>query len=351
MLAPPPHTRLRSIQPVLDRAGRPLRDLRVSVTDRCNFRCIYCMPESAYPKESRYLPSQRLLSFDEIERLVRLFVNELGVRKVRISGGEPLLRPGLPDLVARLAAIPGLSDLALTTNGYLLSDLAPALARAGLSRLTVSLDSLDPQEFAALSGGQAALEQVLDGIDAAITAGLAPLKINCVVMRGRNQGAILSLARRFRGTAHVVRFIEYMDVGTINGWQRSDVVPANEILESLAAAGPLVALAPNYPGEVARRYGWRDTAGEVGIIASVTQPFCGACHRARLSADGRLLTCLFAASGVDILGMLRSGESDSALLARIGYTWRERNDRYSEDRHARSQSSAHKRLEMYQIGG
>jgi cyclic pyranopterin phosphate synthase len=340
------------IAPITDRFGRTLHDLRVSVTDRCNFRCGYCMPADAYPEGHRFLPTGELLSFDEIERLVRLFVERLGVRKVRLTGGEPLIRPDLSSLVKRLARVDGLTDLTLTTNGTLLAEHALALKQSGLARITVSLDSLDREEFARMSGTGRNLDQVLAGIDAAIAAGLTPLKINCVVIRGQNEGAVLALAERFRGTPHVVRFIEYMDVGTQNAWRKDDVVSAQEILARIAARWPLVPHAPSYVGEVARRHRYADGAGEIGIISSVTDPFCGDCHRARLSADGRMLTCLFAPGGLDLRNMLRAGATDDALTDAVRGTWQTRTDRYSEERAGRTQDATpRRRLEMYQVGG
>ncbi len=336
---------------LLDQLGRPLRNLRVSVTDRCNFRCGYCMPLSTFPDESKFMAPSSLLSFDEIERLIRLFVDRLGARKIRITGGEPLVRPQLPRLIERLARIPGVDDLTLTTNGYLLADQARALADAGLTRLTISLDSLDADEFARMSGNTRKLERVLAGLDAAVAAGLTPLKLNCVVIRGQNEAAVVALARHFRNTPHVVRFIEYMDVGTQNAWNPREVVPATEILRNIAAHFPLVPLEPSYPGEVARRYRYADGAGELGIISSISDPFCGTCHRARLSADGRLLTCLFAADGLDLRAHLRAGARDDELARILEGTWRARRDRYSEERSSRAQPSGRRRLEMYQIGG
>jgi cyclic pyranopterin phosphate synthase len=326
-----------------------MRDLRVSVTDRCNFRCPYCMPAEVYGARYRFLPKPELLSFEEIERLVRIMV-PLGVEKVRITGGEPLLRHELPRLVARLAAIPGIRDLTLTTNGFLLAAQAESLAAAGLRRVTVSLDSHDDATFGRMNGRGYGTARVLEGIAAAEAAGLRPIKINCVVQRGVNENSIVPLARRFKGTGHVVRFIEYMDVGTLNGWDPSQVVSAREIVAAIDAVFPLEALAPAYPGEVAERFRYRDGSGEVGVIASVTQPFCRGCTRARLTIEGKLVTCLFAAGGRDLRTPLRSGASDEELREIIAGTWARRSDRYSE---ARAEERAHPRprLEMYQIGG
>jgi cyclic pyranopterin phosphate synthase len=338
--------------PLHDALGRALRDLRISVTDRCNFRCPYCMPAEIFGDAYRFLGRNEILSFEEIERLARIFV-ALGTRKLRLTGGEPLLRRELPLLVRRLAEIDGVDDLALTTNGTSLAEHAVALAEAGLRRVTVSLDSLDEDVFKRLSGRDAGPGAVLDGIAAAERAGLGPIKINCVVVRGLNDGGIVDIARRFKGTGHIVRFIEYMDVGTRNGWSRDDVVSAQEILERLGAELALEPLEPNYGGEVALRYGYRDGSGEIGIIASVTQPFCRGCTRARLSADGRLITCLFAATGLDLKTPLRAGAGDDELRALIAGCWKQRTDRYSELRRDAGDAQARRasRVEMYEIGG
>jgi len=333
---------------VLDRRARPLRDLRISVTDRCNFRCPYCMPAEVYGERYEFLPRREILSFEEIERLARVFT-ELGVQKLRITGGEPLLRAELPGLVRKLAALPRAPDLALTTNGSLLAEQAEALAEAGLRRITVSLDSLEPAVFAQLNGRRFPVSRVLEGLSAAERAGLAPIKLNCVVQRGVNDHTIVALAERFRGTGMVVRFIEFMDVGTLNHWDRAHVFSAREIRDRIHAAFPLEPLAAAYRGEVARRYRYADGGGEIGIIGSVTQPFCGDCTRARLSADGHLFTCLFATSGIDLKTPLRSGVDDEALAAWLTGLWRARGDRYSEER-AESASSREK-IEMFRIGG
>jgi cyclic pyranopterin phosphate synthase len=338
----------------LDRLGRPLRDLRISVTDRCNFRCPYCMPAEIYGDKYEFLARPELLTFEEIERLARLFV-EHGVEKIRITGGEPLLRHQLPGLIERLAAIEGVRDLTLTTNGVLLAKHAHALATAGLDRVTVSLDSLDDETFGRMNGRGIGVEGVLEGIEAAATAGLRPIKVNCVVERGVNEDAIVPLARRFRGTGHVVRFIEFMDVGTLNDWNLAKVVSAQEIVERISAEHPLRPADPNYPGEVARRWVYEDGEGEIGVISSVTAPFCGDCNRARLTIEGRLVTCLFAAGGVDLRTPLRDGASDDALRELIAGTWRRRADRYSEERAGHTgldgRTPARPRIEMYQIGG
>jgi cyclic pyranopterin phosphate synthase len=337
-----------------DRLDRPLRDLRISVTDRCNFRCLYCMPAEIYGEQYRFLPRPELLSFEEIERLARLFVN-LGVEKIRITGGEPLLRHQLPSLIERLASIPGLRDLALTTNGSLLVKQAHALARAGLKRVTVSLDSHEEAIFREMTGREGDPLHTLEAVDVAAAAGLGPVKVNCVVIRGINDDHVVDLARRFRGTPHVMRFVEFMDVGTLNGWNLSQVVSAREIVERIDAELPLEPVEPNYRGEVAQRYRYRDGSGEIGIIASVSQPFCGDCTRARLTIEGKLVTCLFAADGVDLRGPLRAGEGDDALRQRIERVWQRRADRYSEQRSARSEladgAAAQRKIEMYQIGG
>jgi cyclic pyranopterin phosphate synthase len=331
-----------------DRRARGLRDLRISVTDRCNFRCPYCMPAEIFGDRYEFLPKPEILSFEEIERLTRIFLR-LGVRKLRITGGEPLVRAQLPDLVRRLAALEGAEDLALTTNGFLLEDLAEPLGKAGLQRVTVSLDSLDEAVFAKMNGRGLPLDRVLAGLEAAERAGLSPIKLNCVVQRGVNDHTLVALVRRFRGTGHVVRFIEFMDVGTLNRWDLSQVVPAREIHDRIAAEFPLVPLEPNYRGEVAQRYGFADSSGEIGIIASVTQPFCGGCTRARLSADGRLVTCLFAASGTDLKTPLRRGATDAELGEIVARVWGGRSDRYSEER--AEPKRGREKIQMYQIGG
>jgi GTP 3',8-cyclase len=331
-----------------DRFNRPLTDLRISVIDACNFRCQYCMPEDRFPENYRFLRRRELLSDDELERLARLFVAQ-GVRKLRLTGGEPLLRPGIAGLVRRLAAIPLVTDLALTTNGSRLVDLAGELHQAGLQRLTVSLDSLDPEVFGRMNGRGISPQVVLDGIAAAEAAGFKQLKINAVIQRGVNEESILPLARHFRGTGHILRFIEYMDVGQTNGWKPTEVLAAREILARVHAEWPLREVGRHQPGDVAERYEYLDGLGELGVIASITQPFCGACSRARLSADGRFYTCLFAPRGLDLRGPLRAGADDTALTGLIRGTWRERRDKYSEERIAGA--GAQPRAEMYQLGG
>ena len=332
-----------------DRFGRPLHDLRISVTDRCNFRCTYCMPKELFGASYRFMPRSELLSFEEITRLTEIFV-EHGVRKVRLTGGEPLLRHGLDDLVRMLSAVAGLEDLTLTTNGSLLTlQRARRLRDAGLKRLTVSLDAIDDTVFSSMNDVGFSVEPVLRSIEDAGRAGLTPIKINMVVKRGVNDHEIVPMAERFRGTGHIVRFIEYMDVGNTNGWRMDDVVSAREIVDTIGHAHPLRAVDPNYRGEVAQRWHYADGSGEIGVIASVTQPFCGACSRARLSAEGKLYTCLFANSGVDLRDLVRSGESDEALSAAVGAVWRRRDDRYSELRSGNTPPQA--RIEMSYIGG
>jgi cyclic pyranopterin phosphate synthase len=336
--------------PVLDRHGRPLRDLRISVTDRCNFRCPYCMPAEVYGEGYAFMPRRELLTFEEIVRLARLAV-DLGVSKIRITGGEPLMRRDLERLITDLRAIPGVEDLALTTNGVFLADRAAVLRKAGLDRVTVSLDSLDEKAFNRLSGRDTGPGPVLEGIAAAEAAGLGPIKINCVVVGGVNDDGILPLAERFRGSGHILRFIEYMDVGTLNDWQADRVVTAKKIIDEIERVHPLEPVEPGYRGEVARRYRYADGAGEIGIIASVTSPFCGDCTRARLSSDGSLVTCLFASGGRDLKTPLRDGASDDELRARMAGTWKDRTDRYSERRAEVRSSGERKKIEMYQIGG
>ena len=335
-------------QPKLtDTLHRPLRDLRISVTDRCNFRCVYCMPREVFGRDHPFLGRELLLTFEETARLARIFAS-LGVEKVRITGGEPLLRRDVESLVGMLASIPGL-DLTLTTNGSLLAEKARALRAAGLRRVTVSLDSLDDEVFRAMNDVDFPVDRVLSGIDVASRAGLAPIKVNVVVKRGVNERSILPMARYFRGTGHIVRFIEYMDVGHSNGWRLDDVVPAREILATIAAEMPIEPVDPNYVGEVAERWRHRDGSGEIGIIASVTQPFCRDCSRARLSADGQLFTCLFATSGHDLRALLRSGVSDRAIAEAISRVWTVRQDRYSEIRSQATPDLA--RVDMSYIGG
>jgi cyclic pyranopterin phosphate synthase len=342
---------IRGAQHPLDRLGRPLHDLRISVMDRCNFRCPYCMPKDQFHEHYRFLKSAERLSFEEIVRLARLFA-QLGVRKVRLTGGEPLLRANLATLVGDLTSIPGIEDIALTTNGVLLAQHAVDLYANGLQRVTVSLDTLDPAIFRVMSGGFAALDQVLDGIGAALAAGLAPVKINAVIERGLNDHTAEALVAHFRGQPVIVRFIEFMDVGNRNDWSRSKVVPSTELAARLARRWPMHPVAGNYSGEVASRWAFDDGSGEIGFISSVTQAFCGACSRARISSEGRFYTCLFATEGLDLRTPLRAGASDAELLALIRGAWNQRSDRYSEQREElrRSGQREHK-IEMFYIGG
>jgi cyclic pyranopterin phosphate synthase len=332
---------------VTDRQNRPLRDLRISITDRCNFRCVYCMPKEVFGRDHAFLPREKILRFEEIARLASIFA-ALGVKKVRLTGGEPLLRKEVEKLIALLAQIPNL-DITLTTNGAQLAQKAQALKEAGLRRITVSLDALDDTVFRAMNDVDFPVAQVLAGIDSAAQAQLAPIKINAVIQRGVNDRSILPLARAFRGTGHILRFIEYMDVGHTNGWRMDDVVSAAEIVKTINAEMPIEPVDPNYKGEVAKRWRYRDGTGEIGIIASVTQPFCRDCNRARLSADGKLFTCLFATDGHDLLGLLRNGASDEQITASIVSVWQNRNDRYSEIRSA--ENAVSERVEMSYLGG
>lgn len=333
---------------VADALGRPIRDLRISVTDRCNFRCSYCMPAEVYGERYRFLPREATLSYEEIARLARLFV-ELGVTKLRITGGEPLVRQDVHRLAALLDEIPGVEDLTLTTNGYLLAEQAADLRAAGLRRVTISLDSLDPETFGRMNGKGYGPEAVLEGVAAAEREGFAPIKINAVIERGVNDQGALDLVRHFKGTGHVVRFIEYMDVGNVNGWRRDQVVPSAELVERVNAVFPIEPVAPNYAGEVAERWRFRDGDGEIGFVSSVTQPFCRDCNRARLTPQGELVTCLFASSGTDLKAPLRSGATDAELRDRIAGVWRARTDRYSELRAARPEPR--RKIEMFQVGG
>jgi cyclic pyranopterin phosphate synthase len=331
-----------------DTLGRPLRDLRISVTDRCNFRCPYCMPREAFGPGHRFLDQGHLMTAPELVRLVRIF-QRLGVRKVRLTGGEPLLRSDLPAIVAAIKAGAGLPEVSLTTNGWFLGAQAGALRAAGLDRVNVSVDSLDPAVAGRMNGLGFDVGRVLSGIEAAAAAGL-PVKVNCVVQRGVNDGGLLDLCRYFRARRLPLRFIEYMDVGTTNHWRPDQVVPAAEIVARIAAAWPLEPLEPAYRGEVAARYRYADGGGEVGIISSVTEPFCRDCHRARLSADGRLFTCLFAAAGTDLLSPLRAGADDDALEHRLAAVWAARTDRYSDERAALA-GPARAKVEMSYLGG
>jgi cyclic pyranopterin phosphate synthase len=329
-----------------DTFGRPLRDLRISVTDRCNFRCVYCMPREVFDADHKFLPHSAILTFEEITRLAGLFVG-LGVRKLRLTGGEPLVRKGVDRLIAMLAPLG--ADLTLTTNGSLLARQARALKTAGLDRITVSLDSLDEATFRAINDADFPVADVLEAIDVAAAAGFAPIKVNMVVKRGVNDAEIVAMARRFRGTGHIVRFIEYMDVGSTNGWRMDDVVPSMEVVRRIGEAFPLEPLDPNYPGEVAERWRYRDGAGEIGVISSVTQAFCATCNRLRLSTEGSLYTCLFAQNGHDLKSLLRGGASDTEIVNEIASIWRARDDRYSEIRTA--ETAKQRKVEMSYIGG
>ncbi len=334
-------------RPLADTLGRGLRDLRISVTDRCNFRCVYCMPREVFDHDFKFVAHDEVLSFEEIARMARLFAR-LGVKKLRLTGGEPLVRRHLHRLVAMLAEIPGL-DLTLTTNGSLLAKQAAALAQAGLKRVTVSLDSLDDATFRAINDADFPVSSVIEGIDAAAAAGMAPVKINMVVKRGVNDGHVLAMAERWRGTGHIVRFIEYMDVGSTNGWRMDDVVPSAEIVKAIGARYPLEIADPNYAGEVAERWRYRDGAGEIGVISSVTQAFCASCNRLRLTAEGSLYTCLFAEQGHDLKWLLRHGGTDEQIVNGIAAVWRARGDRYSAIRTAETAKA--RKIEMSYIGG
>ncbi len=335
----------------IDKLGRPLHDLRISVMDRCNFRCPYCMPKEHFHENYRFLKSQERLSFEEIVRLARLFA-QMGVRKIRLTGGEPLLRANLADLVGDLTSIPSIEDIALTTNGVLLARHAVELRANGLKRVTVSLDTLDPAIFLTMNGGHGSVNQVLEGIEAAIAAGLTPIKINAVVERGVNDHTLLDLIEHFRGSPVIVRFIEFMDVGNRNAWKPATVVPSRELAERISARWPMHPVTQNYRGEVAERWRLDDGSAEIGFISSVSQPFCGACSRARLSSEGRFYTCLFATQGMDLRTALRSDASDAQLLTLIGGNWSARSDRYSELREElRISEPDQKKIEMYYIGG
>ena len=331
---------------VVDTFGRPIRDLRISVTDRCNFRCVYCMPKEVFGRDYQFLDRAELLNFEEIHRVAGIFV-ALGVKKIRLTGGEPLVRRHLERLIEMLGGLD--VDLALTTNGSMLAKRAETLKEAGLRRVTVSLDSLDNDVFKAMNDVDFPVARVLEGIEAAADAGLGPIKINTVLKRGVNENGILPLARYFHGTGHILRFIEYMDVGTTNGWRLDDVVPAREIVAAIDAELPLEPVDPNYHGEVANRYRYKDGGGEVGIIASVTQSFCSSCTRARISAEGKLYTCLFAAKGHDLRALMRSGASDDDVARAISSVWRVRDDRYSDVR--ASETAGLEKIEMSYIGG
>ena len=338
---------MQSPATILDQLGRPLRDLRISVTDRCNFRCVYCMPKEKFGKDHQFLERSALLSFEEIDRVARLFVAR-GVSKIRLTGGEPLVRRNVEKLIALLSAIPGI-DLTLTTNASMLAKKARALREAGLKRITVSLDAMDDPIFKAMNDVDFPVAKVLEGIEAAAAAGLSPIKVNMVVKRGLNDASILPMARYFRERGHILRFIEYMDVGSTNGWRMDDVVSAGEIVERISRKLPLEPVEANYTGEVAERWRYKDGSGEIGVIASVTQAFCRDCTRARLSTEGQIYTCLFATQGHDLRGLLRGGADDATIGAFIDTLWRQRGDRYSEIRG--QQTAPLKKIEMSYIGG
>ena len=343
-------TKWQSSGEVKDTLSRPLRDLRISVIDRCNYRCPYCMPADIYGDDYEFLPRHHWLTPGELKRMAGLFMR-LGVSKLRLTGGEPLLRRDIVAIVAKLSSIPGLDDFALTTNGTLLADRAKDLKAAGLQRVTVSVDSLDEKVFKEMSGGRGNIQSVLNGIAAAQSAGLGPIKLNVVVQRGKNDDTVLDLLSHFRGSGLILRFIEYMDVGTLNGWCLDEVVTSKDLLEKISARWPVKPLERNYRGEVAQRYAFEDGKGEIGFISSVSEPFCGACHRARLSADGTIYTCLFANEGINLRGPLRGGASDADLVGLLQNLWRQRAARYSELRNKDTKPPRDSRVEMYRIGG
>ena len=343
-------TQWHSSGEVTDALSRPLRDLRISVIDRCNYRCPYCMPAEIYGDDHEFMPRHHWLTAGELKRIAGLFM-QLGVTKLRLTGGEPLLRRDIVDIVGKLSSLPGLEDLALTTNGTLLADKAKDLKAAGLRRVTVSVDSLDEAVFREMSGGRGDIQNVLDGISVAQSAGLNPIKLNVVVQKGKNDETVMDLLDHFRGSGLILRFIEYMDVGTLNGWRLDEVVSSKELVEKISARWKLVPLERNYRGEVAQRYAFEDGKGEIGFISSVSEPFCGACHRARLSADGTIYTCLFASEGVNLRGPLRGGISDADLVGLLQNVWRQRTDRYSELRGESTKTSPESRIEMYRMGG
>jgi cyclic pyranopterin phosphate synthase len=335
---------------VRDTLGRVLRDLRISVIDRCNYRCPYCMPADIYGENYEWLPRKHWLTPGEIKRVAGLFT-QLGVTKLRITGGEPLLRKDIVEIVEGLSSVPGIEDIALTTNGTLLEERAAQLKAAGLERITISLDSMDESVFSAMSGQRGELASVLTGIDAAREAGLAPIKINVVVQRGKNDHTVLDLLEQFRGTGAIVRFIEYMDVGTLNGWRLEEVVTSKQLVELISERWPVEPLERNYRGEVAQRYAFADGQGEIGFISSVSEPFCGDCHRGRLSADGTIYTCLFATNGTPLRDVLRSGASDADIVGLLQNVWRHRGDRYSELRGKATKLTRNSKVEMYRMGG
>ncbi len=335
---------------LLDKLGRPLRDLRISVTDRCNFRCSYCMPAEIFDKNFKFLPKDDVLTFEEITRLSNLFVRAAGIEKLRITGGEPLVRKDIADLIRMLSTVKGIKDIAMTTNGALLAKHAKALKEAGLHRVTISLDCLDDERFRKINGRNVGVDQVFAGISAAQEVGLG-VKINMVVQRGVNDNDIIPMARHFKDTGIILRFIEFMDVGNSNGWNLDDVISKKEIFERINKEMPLQPIKPNYEGEVATRFRFKDSENEIGIISSVTDAFCSTCSRARLSADGKLVTCLFAAGGHDLRDLLRSGASDEEVIDRMAKIWGHRHDRYSEERLQNTDKKQIRKIEMSQIGG
>jgi len=343
-------TNLSHMPPIRDQLGRALRDLRISVMDRCNFRCVYCMPEDKFHPGFKFLPSKERLSFDEMLRLVRIFTN-LGVSKIRITGGEPLLRVNLTDFIGDLSTIDKIKDIALTTNGVLLKKYAYELRASGLDRITVSLDSIDPHEFKLMTGGRGDLDRVLSGIDEAQRAGFKDIKINAVIKKGVNENNILKMVEYFRDQPVILRFIEYMDVGNINDWQQQETIPSSEIIELISNKWSLSPIKQNYKGEVASRFIFDDIGTEIGFISSMTNPFCGSCTRARLSSDGKLYNCLFASKGMDIKSLIRSKIDDNTIEEKIISIWRSRDDRYSELRYLNQNNKEKEKVEMYYIGG
>ena len=343
-------TNLSHMPPIRDQLGRALRDLRISVMDRCNFRCVYCMPEDKFHPGFKFLPSKARLSFDEMLRLVRIFT-KLGVSKIRITGGEPLLRVNLTDFIGDLSTIDKIKDIALTTNGVLLKKYADELKAAGLDRITVSLDSIDPNEFRLMTGGRGDLNQVLNGIEGAQRAGFKDIKINAVIKKGVNESNILKMVEYFRDQPVILRFIEYMDVGNINDWQQQETIPSSDIIELISNKWSLSPIKQNYEGEVASRFIFDDTGTEIGFISSMTNPFCGSCTRARLSSDGKLYNCLFASKGMDIKSWIRSEMDDNTIEEKIVSIWKSRDDRYSELRYLNQNNKEKEKVEMYYIGG
>lgn len=341
---------LTHLSPIRDHLGRPLKDLRISVMDRCNFRCIYCMPEEKFHSGFNFLKSSERLSFDEILRVTKLFT-DLGVSKIRITGGEPLLRVNLTELIGDLSTLKKIEDIALTTNGVLLKKYSEELKACGLNRITVSLDSIDPEQFRKMSGGRGNLETVLEGIDAALSVGFKKLKINAVIKRGTNDDQVIEMIDYFKDQSVIIRFIEYMDVGNLNQWKLNETVGSNEIIKKLSEKWQLDPLDKNYEGETAQRYQIDGSETEIGLISSVTKPFCGSCTRARLSSDGKLYNCLFASEGKDIRSWVRDGKSDEYIKNELASIWKERRDRYSELRYSDEIDNTDEKVEMYYIGG